>query len=98
MTGIDPAKVAAQITGCVRVAAAGGAPLISTGKPVYFCDKHGSGWTDAPCPVFAQAVEITRAALEKAWDEGLDAGRDRWMDAREFGDAPVNPYAKEGVQ
>lgn len=28
----------------------------------------------------------------RAWDEGLDAGRDRWMDAREFGDKPVNPY------
>lgn len=26
------------------------------------------------------------------WDEGLDAGRDRWMDSREFGDPPVNPY------
>lgn len=31
-----------------------------------------------------------------AWDEGLDEGRDRWMDSREFGDPPVNPYRQEG--
>ena len=97
MTGIDPAKVAAQITGCVRIAA-GGAPLISTGKPVYFCDKHGSGWTDAPCPVFAQAVEITRAALEKAWDEGWNDGREQWSDGEFVHALTDNPYAKEGVQ
>tara|TARA_R110002124_G_scaffold163088_1_gene330401 strand:- start:2864 stop:3166 length:303 start_codon:yes stop_codon:yes gene_type:complete len=34
-----------------------------------------------------------REVAAKAWDEGLDAGRDRWMDHREFGDPPVNPYA-----
>ena len=33
-----------------------------------------------------------REGQAEAWDEGLDAGRDRWMDAREFGDPPVNPY------
>lgn len=33
-----------------------------------------------------------------AWDEGLEAGRDRWADSREFGDPPVNPYReKEGI-
>ena len=34
-----------------------------------------------------------REVAAKAWDEGLGAGRDRWMDHREFGDPPVNPYA-----
>lgn len=34
-----------------------------------------------------------REVAAKAWDEGLDAGRDRWMDHREFGDPPVNPYS-----
>jgi len=32
----------------------------------------------------------------EAWDEGLSAGADRWMDSREFGDPPVNPYRIEG--
>lgn len=31
-----------------------------------------------------------------AWLEGLGAGADRWMDHREFGDPPVNPYRIEG--
>lgn len=30
-----------------------------------------------------------------AWEEGLGAGCDRWMDSREFGDPPVNPYRQE---
>jgi flavin-dependent dehydrogenase len=33
-----------------------------------------------------------REAKAEAWDEGLTAGADRWMDSREFGDPPVNPY------
>jgi len=40
----------------------------------------------------AEALNAVKAA---AWDEGLDAGRDRWMDSREFGDKPVNPYRTE---
>lgn len=32
--------------------------------------------------------------LEGAWDEGLSAGQDRWLDSREFGDPPVNPYRR----
>lgn len=34
--------------------------------------------------------------LAQAWDDGLEAGRDRWCDAREFGEPPVNPYRKAG--
>lgn len=37
------------------------------------------------------AAEV-RSAQHEAWDEGLEAGRDRWADSREFGDPPVNPY------
>lgn len=44
----------------------------------------------------ADALAEIRRALAgvraEAWDEGLDAGRDRWMDNREFGNKPVNPY------
>lgn len=36
--------------------------------------------------------EHTATDLHQAWDEGLEAGRDRWMDSREFGDPPRNPY------
>lgn len=28
----------------------------------------------------------------EAWEDGLDAGRQRWADVREFGEEPVNPY------
>lgn len=41
---------------------------------------------------FDRMLERERAA---AWEEGLDAGADRWMDSREFGDKPVNPYETE---
>lgn len=57
---------------------------------LYFVDEDDtlSGYesmADALAP-------LMREALAGAWDEGLDAGRDRWMGAREFGDPPVNPY------
>lgn len=87
MTGIDPAQVAAKvINACVSD---------KSGD----CIEHDYDfipWDDGICLTFSAATEVIRAALEQAWDEGLEAGRDRWMDAREFGDAPVNPYAKEG--
>lgn len=41
--------------------------------------------------LLAELAEVG-AALAEAWDEGLSAGCDRWADAREFGDPPVNPY------
>ena len=37
---------------------------------------------------------VVAAAKAEAWDEGLGSGRDRWMDSREFGDTPVNPYRR----
>lgn len=40
----------------------------------------------------------TRDVEAEAWDEGLMAGQDRWMDAREFGDPPVNPYREGGAR
>ena len=40
----------------------------------------------------ARSAAIRAKALAVAWDEGLDAGRYRWMDGWEFGDKPVNPY------
>lgn len=43
----------------------------------------------------ADHIDRLLAARADAWDEGLDAGRDRWMDAREFGGPPVNPYRSE---
>lgn len=39
--------------------------------------------------------ERERAIRAEAWDEGLDAGRARWADFREFGESPVNPYRED---
>lgn len=35
---------------------------------------------------------VLRERDAEKWNEGLDAGRDRWMDHREFGEKPMNPY------
>lgn len=51
------------------------------------------------CPgawVSERFAELKSEWQAEAWDEGLDAGQDRWMDSREFGDAPVNPYRAKG--
>lgn len=38
------------------------------------------------------------AVKAEAWEEGLSAGADRWMDFREFGNPPINPYRQEQDQ
>jgi hypothetical protein len=68
------------------------------------CDVHpegdpvSCGWKravlDIDAALSAVPSEVLRSRDEKTWDEGLDAGRDRWMDAREFGDPPVNPHRR----
>lgn len=64
--------------------------ILAKGHDTVHDDGMGTTWTDKD-----HWKPLSRAALEQAWDEGLDAGRDRWMDVREFGDAPSNPYRKE---
>ena len=60
------------------------------GDPVdVIWQKWQAIFATAPADVLA---EHDRVIAEKAWEEGLDAGRDRWMDSREFGDKPVNPH------
>ena len=84
MTWVDAVDVAAEILGYCKEGRnpAGGS-----------CTRHMSvGW---PCEKADASTEVVRSALEQAWDEGLDAGRDRWMDVREFGDPPSNPYKTE---
>lgn len=48
-------------------------------------DEHRRHVADALAPVI-------RDYLADAWEAGLDAGAARWMDEREFGDEPVNPW------
>lgn len=44
----------------------------------------------------SEAFDAWKAEIRsEAWAEGLSAGADRWMDAREFGEPPVNPYVKD---
>ena len=40
----------------------------------------------------AGLAAVVAAAKAEGWDEGLGSGRDRWLDSREFGSVPVNPY------
>ena len=71
-------------------------PATEEVRAVYNQDEFGNpaGLND-PCPEFDRwLAEHDRQVAEKAWDDGLADGRDRWMDAREFGDKPVNPYRK----
>lgn len=51
----------------------------------------GAAFGSPTCNCLAVAGRIV-PMLAWAWGEGLDAGQDRWMDSREFGDPPVNPY------
>lgn len=69
MNDIDPAKVAAQITGCRE----------SSGMWSGYCDAHqffGIGFVQGrwPCSVHIDAAETIRAVLEQVWDEGEAAG------------------------
>lgn len=63
----------------------------------------GVGYTWIDWWNICNSEEEAKAAIDRfvasikaeAWEEGLDAGRDRWMDAREFGEKPVNPYREQ---
>ena len=85
MTGIDPAEVAAKITGCKK-ARGHDACYLDHGY-----DPNPLGW---PCADLTDAAEIIRAALEQAWLEGYIAAVRQhptiaFMGAR-------NPYVKGG--
>lgn len=52
-------------------------------------------WDTKPSAVRAGLAAVVTAAKAEGWDEGLGSGRDRWLDSREFGSVPVNPYRTE---
>ena len=79
MSGIDPAQVAAQITGCRKSAFN---PYVAS-----YCAEHHSDPAYWPCPIHEDATEVVRAALERAWDQGVE-------DEAEHRAGP-NPYVKE---